>query len=145
MSSLTLTRRTFEQLTRHPVWATLLGLILIVCTASGLTRLVKDTSVEAFIPPEHPALVANEITTERFGLSDAIAVAVLRHDDNNIFTHESLTLVNELTEALMDKGVAWLLAIRAMGESLQGDIVELDRGHITKLVRALRQINVIAD
>ena len=89
-------------LMKRPTATTCVGLLLIVVTAAGLTQLVKDTSVEAFIPPDHPALAANQATTELFGLSDPIAVAVFSKEADGVFHPEVLRVVHQLTLALQE-------------------------------------------
>ena len=91
--------RLFYALTARPVLVVCLGVTLIIASGAGLTRLVKDTSVDAFVPPDHPALQANEMTTDLFGLSEPIAVAVFAKE-GSVFSPRMLTLVHELTEAL---------------------------------------------
>ncbi|MEM7000072.1 MAG: MMPL family transporter, partial [Pseudomonadota bacterium] len=95
-----------EVITRRPIWVALLGFLLILGTAAGLQRIVKDTSVEAFVPPGHPALLANQATTELFGLTDPIAIAVF--SENSVFQERNLALIQQLTDA-----VAMLPNVRA--------------------------------
>ncbi len=89
----------FRRITTYPRTAVLVAVVVIAVAASGLARLVKDTSVKAFIPPEHPALIADAKASEVFGLSDAIAVA-LYDRDASVFTPQTLASVAELTERL---------------------------------------------
>ena len=66
----------FRRVTARPRLTLLLCLFAIGGAAVGLTTLVKDTSVKAFIPPDHPAVVADERARSTFGLADTIAVAI---------------------------------------------------------------------
>ena len=62
----------FQRLTARPRLMLCASIAVIVVLASGLTSLVKDTSVDAFIPPDHPALVADaepRAPTESIALS----------------------------------------------------------------------------
>lgn len=90
----------FEQLIRHrrPILA--ISLLLIVAAGYGLTRLVKDTSVDAFVPPDHPSIQANDRVREVFGLSDPIAIAVMTRDGSSVFQPDILELIATLTEAV---------------------------------------------
>ena len=90
----------FHALTARPALCICLGLVLIASAGAGLTRLVKDTSVDAFVPPGHPALTANDMTTELFGLSEPIAVAVFDKKGGSVFSPATLALVDEITESL---------------------------------------------
>ncbi len=89
--------RFFYGLTARPLLCVILGVCLIAITGAGLLRLVKDTSVDAFVPPGHPALQANDMTKALFGLSDPIAVAVFSKTDSSVFTPRMLGIVSDLT------------------------------------------------
>ncbi|MEO0365182.1 MAG: outer membrane lipoprotein-sorting protein [Pseudomonadota bacterium] len=93
-------QRVFERITARPMIVVMIAIVLIGFLASGLSRLVKDTSVKAFIPPEHPSLIADQRAESLFGLSDTIAVAVLADDGETIFRPVMLQQVTELTEAI---------------------------------------------
>jgi len=93
-------RAFFETLLRHPRLLLVLALVLALLAAAGLTRLVKDTSVDAFIPQDHPSLLAKDRAAERFGLDEPIAVAVLRPSGASVFDPETLALVERLTRAV---------------------------------------------
>jgi predicted RND superfamily exporter protein len=86
----------FRMLTDAPRTMVVLGLITILAMAAGLTRLVKDTSVDAFVPADHSSLLANERVEALFGLTEPIAVAVLTTDGSSIFQPELLTTVEQL-------------------------------------------------
>ena len=90
----------FYQLTARPGLSVVLGLALVIAAGSGLSRLVKDTSLDAFVPPDHPALQASHLTTELFGLSDPIAVAVFSKTDETVFSARLLSVVDDITQAL---------------------------------------------
>ncbi|MDJ0653559.1 MAG: outer membrane lipoprotein-sorting protein [Xanthomonadales bacterium] len=92
--------RFFMRITARPLLALIITLIIIVCSAAGLSRLVKDTSVKAFIPAGHASLVADERATEVFGLSDSIAVAVLTEEYDGVFSPAVLELIGELTRSI---------------------------------------------
>lgn len=92
----------FRSLVNAPRLTVCLGLLLILGTATGLTRLYKDTSVDAFIPADHPSLLANDRTAEVFGLTEPIAVAVMAAEGESIFNARALALIADLTEAISD-------------------------------------------
>ena len=94
------TQRIFQRITDRPGMMLALGLLMIAITASGLTQLVKDTSVKAFIPPGHESLLADAKAAELFGMSDTVAVAIITNDGSSIFTESSLTLIDELTQQI---------------------------------------------
>ncbi|MEM8981753.1 MAG: outer membrane lipoprotein-sorting protein [Pseudomonadota bacterium] len=89
----------FQRITARPHLTLGASLVLIVLLASGLATLVKDTSVKAFIPPDHPALIADANVADVFGVSDAIAIAVVDRD-GSVFSPSTLRLVADLTETI---------------------------------------------
>lgn len=92
--------RLFRALTAWPKLTVCVALALIVAMASGLSQLVKDTSVDAFIPADHPSLAANDRVRELFGLSDTLAVAVFADDGGTVFAPAVMAQIAELTNAL---------------------------------------------
>ncbi|MCR9260667.1 MAG: outer membrane lipoprotein-sorting protein [Pseudomonadaceae bacterium] len=90
----------YDRLTQRP-WITVsLGLLFIIIAGSGLTRLVKDTSIDAFVPAGHESLLANERTKTLFGLTEPIAVAVFTRNGETVFSTQTLAVVEQITEAL---------------------------------------------
>lgn len=90
-------RHYFEHVTGHPRVVLSVALLCIAAAGAGLTQLVKDTSVDAFIPRDHPSMQANDLVREEFGLRDPIAVAVVRNDGASIFNPVDLRLIDQLT------------------------------------------------
>jgi len=90
--------RFFHKVTARPGLALLAAVALIAVAATGLGKLVKDTSVKAFIPPNHPALLADERAEEIFGLSDSIAIAIVTRDSSSIFSPSAFELVAQLSD-----------------------------------------------
>ena len=93
-------RRFFERVTAQPVAVLLLAFVIIAVSATGLTRLVKDTSVKAFIPAGHESLIADSKAADIFGLSDTIAVAVLATNGRTVFEPDMLTLLADISDEL---------------------------------------------
>lgn len=89
----------FARVTARPRLALSLSIIAIVIALSGLTKLTKDTSVKAFIPPNHPALIADQKAADIFGLSDTIAIAVST-TGTTVFEANVLETVTEITETV---------------------------------------------
>jgi predicted RND superfamily exporter protein len=92
----------FRRMTSRPWLVLTAALLVIIVSAAGLTQLVKDTSVKAFIPAGHESLVADTKAADVFGLSDTIAVAIVTTDGRTVFRPDVLTLVAELSEQLSD-------------------------------------------
>jgi predicted RND superfamily exporter protein len=86
--------RFFDALLRWPRLVLALSLVAMIGTAAGLAQLVKDTSVDAFIPPSHPSILANELAEARFGLADPIVIALVAPD--TIFKPRHLAVIESL-------------------------------------------------
>ena len=92
--------RFFWALSGHPKKILFAGLLLIVAMGALMPRLYKDTSAEAFIPDDDPAVVYRKQVEETFGLADPVIVAVTSTGPNGIFTAEGLNLVASLTDKI---------------------------------------------
>jgi len=91
----------FRRVTARPRLTLSLCLIAIGGAAAGLTTLVKDTSVKAFIPADHPAIVADELARTTFGLSDTVAVAVTA-ESGTVFDPAVFAVITDLTTAVSE-------------------------------------------
>lgn len=92
------TQRFFLRVTSRPYAVLVAAVFAIAICGVGLTDLVKDTSVKAFIPAGHESLVADDKAAEIFGLSDTIAVAIVTTDDSSVFRPDVLELISELSD-----------------------------------------------
>lgn len=92
--------RFFWALTGRPWLVILASVILIAIVLSFLPRLHKDTSAEAFIAADNPAVVYRKHVEEVFGLADPVIVAVASSSDNGIFTASGLKTVASLTDKI---------------------------------------------
>ena len=50
-------RNFFKWITSNPLKVVLMGMLLIIAFGVGATKIVKDTTADAFIPTGHSALV----------------------------------------------------------------------------------------
>lgn len=93
--------RFFYGVTTYPRLIVALGILLIVVEATFLPSLVKDTSADAFISNDNPAMVYREHVKDVFGLEDPFVVAVINPLDGGVFNPDSLELVRWLTDHIM--------------------------------------------
>ena len=93
-------RRFFTLVTAYPKTILILGIVLIIGLGSQLPKMVKDTRVDAFIPPDHPALQYRETVKNIFGLKDPMIVAIVNTDTAGIFNPNSLNLVSWISREL---------------------------------------------
>jgi len=65
---------------------------------SFIPQLEKDTRSDAFMPPDHPALVYRNQLKEIFGLKDPMVIAVVNEGEHGVFNPQTLELVAWLTQ-----------------------------------------------
>lgn len=121
----------FWRLTEYPVVAVLASLGFIVWAAVGLGNLQKDISLRAFIPADHPSVVAEQAIEDSFGIGDAFAISLdFAASDTTVFSVEALELIDELTAALgtVDNVDTDRIASIATESSISGseDGIEID-------------------
>ena len=93
-------RSFFLRITAYPKLVVGVAILAILISGAGLSKLVKDTSVKAFIPPGHESLTADNKAAELFGLSDTIAVALVTTDGRSVFAPDILALIDQLSEEI---------------------------------------------
>ncbi len=93
-------RSYFWLITSRPIPVLLIAGIVALVSASFMPGLTRDVSPDAFIPPNHPALILKQRVEESFGLREPIAVGVFRDGPGGIFNPDTLRLIQHLTEAL---------------------------------------------
>jgi uncharacterized protein len=76
------------------------AIAVLVSAVVFLPRLTKDTSAEAFIAADHPAVVYRNAVAETFGLSDPVILALVNDEHGGIYNPRSLNLVSFLTEEI---------------------------------------------
>jgi len=95
--------RFFMGLTARPKLVVVLGIIGILGMGGFIPTLVKDTTPEAFVPPTSPAIVNRDRAKEIFGLADPMAIAVIDTREHGIYNPQTLALVQELTDTIIDR------------------------------------------
>ncbi len=97
MKTNTRTERFFRHITQWPKTIILLGLLLIIATGSFIPTLQKDTRSDAFMPPDHPALLYRDKVEAIFGLKDPMVITVVNEGKHGVFNPASLQLVEWLS------------------------------------------------
>ncbi|MHC4093745.1 MAG: hypothetical protein ACYSVY_26320, partial [Planctomycetota bacterium] len=93
-------RRYFCFVTSHPVAILCIAGLTALLLGSFMLGLTRDTSPDAFIPQDHEALALKKQVEESFGLTEPIAVGVIRDRPGGIFDPASLRLIASLTRAI---------------------------------------------
>ena len=93
-------RPIFLAVVRHPRKVLVASLLAMLAGAVFLPSLVKDTRSDAFLPVGDPSLEARDRAREVFGLADPLVVAVVASEGRDVFTPETLSLVERLSDAI---------------------------------------------
>lgn len=90
----------FRTVTAFPKSVVVLSLLAILGAAAFLPLLHKDTTPDAFIAADNPAVVYRDKVKKIFGLDDPFVVAVIDRREGGIYNPATLTLVRELSDQL---------------------------------------------
>lgn len=122
--------RFFLAVTAFPKTVLIAGLILIIASAVFIPTLEKDTRSDAFMPPDHPALVYREKVEEIFGLKDPMVIAVVNEGSKGVFNPHTLELVDWLTRhvEVMDN----IDPERVTSLATENDIIGTDDGMLVE-------------
>jgi len=99
----------------------IITLLIIITSAAFIPTIVKDTRSDAFMPPDHPALVYQKKSEEIFGLKDPMVIAITSEHASGVFTPQTLKLVDQLTEKI--KNINNIDADRVTSLSTENDII----------------------
>lgn len=120
------TWRFFEAVTAFPKTVLVAVAIVTIATASFLPRLTKDTSADAFMPAEHPAVVYRDKVKDTFGLKDPLVVAIVNTGPSGVFNPESLKLVKWLSDQIA--GLPGIDADRVTSLATEKNIIGVPEG-----------------
>lgn len=90
----------FDRLLRFRWIVLALALVAIAMTGRFVPTIERDTSSDAFMQPDAPALLYKSRMEDVFGLTDPLVIAVIDRDEDGIFDPEALGLVAELSQAV---------------------------------------------
>ncbi len=93
-------QRLFRSAVRRPWITVVVALLIVAGFGSGLSRLVTDTSPNAFLATDNPALVYREFIKDQFGLSDPLVVALISESPDGVYDPDVLGVVKSLTSEL---------------------------------------------
>ena len=116
----------FRFVTAWPKTIIAAGLVLIIGFASFIPTLEKDTRADAFIPPDHPALLFRDKVEDIFGLQDPMVIALVNEGETGVFNPHSLALVEWLTRRL--ETVANIDPERITSLATENDIIGTEDG-----------------
>lgn len=90
----------FQFITEWPKTILAIGLMVILATAVFIPTIQKDTRSDAFMPPDHPALIYQDKVEDIFGLKDPMVITVVNEGEHGVFNPHTLALVERLTQEL---------------------------------------------
>lgn len=90
--------RFFQFITSWPKTVMSMGLMLVLATAIFIPTIQKDTRSDAFMPPDHPALIYKDKVEAIFGLKDPMVITVVNEGENGVFNPHTLALIDWLTD-----------------------------------------------
>lgn len=98
----------------------LISFVVTVLLATGITKLQKDTTVDAFVPSDHPSVVSRDAIRATFGLQDPIVLSI------------SANKGNAFTPAVLNRLFTLHKQIEAIPEVRQGGVKSLvSESHIS--------------
>ena len=113
--------RFFWAVTAYPKTVLALCALAIMGALAALPGLTRDTSAEAFLSPDEPAVVSRKKVQEIFGLADPIVVAILNDGPSGVFNPQTLRLVQTLSDGIGN--LPGINADRVTSLSTQDDII----------------------
>jgi len=111
----------FTLVTQQPKTIMTIAFLLIMISASFIPSIIKDTRSDAFMPPDHPALIYQKKSEEIFGLKDPMVIAITSEHASGVFTPQTLKLVDKLTQQI--KNISNIDADRVTSLSTENDII----------------------
>ncbi len=118
--------RFFNAVTAYPKTVLLLCFLGITAAGAFLPSLVKDTTPDAFIAADNPAVIYRDKVKKIFGLDDPFVVAVVDRGETGIYNAATLGLVRELSEKLA--GLRNVDPDRVTSLSTESNIVGTEEG-----------------
>jgi len=120
----------FQAITAYPKTILLFGTFMILAGAFFLPGMIKDTTVEAFIPQDDPVRVFRDNAKDIFGLKDPMVIAVINNSPNGVFNPNSLALVSWISEHVAD--IEGIDPDRITSLSTENDIIGTEYGMLVE-------------
>jgi uncharacterized protein len=122
--------RFFQAVTAFPKTIIIAGLVLILSSAVFIPTLQKDTRSDAFIPPDHPALIYRDKVEDIFGLKDPMVIAIVNEGKTGVFNPQTLALVDWLTQRI--ESIDNIDPERVTSLATENDIIGTDDGMLVE-------------
>jgi predicted RND superfamily exporter protein len=90
--------RYFNWIIQRPKRVTLLSFLMVLAMGLGIAKVHKESSVDAFVPQNHPASLAREQAAAIFGLEDPIIVGLVAPKNLSVFTPENIETLRSIEQ-----------------------------------------------
>lgn len=90
--------RYFNWVIEQPKRVLLLSFFILLVFGAGVTKVHKESSVDAFVPQDHPAAFARDRASAIFGLEDPIVVGLVAPKNTTAFTPENLETLRRIEQ-----------------------------------------------
>lgn len=113
---------------KRPGWIICAAIALLAPLAAGIGKLQRDSSVDAFVPGDHPAAAARDTARVLFGLDDPMIIGLEAKPGQSIWQVEALAALRHIHDAVrVEPGVikadVMSLASEQLIHGAQGDLL----------------------
>lgn len=88
----------FNWIIERPKRVFLFSFMLMLVLAFGLASVHKESSVDAFVPQDHPAAIARDRASEIFGLEDPIVIGLVAAKNASAFTPTTIETLRRIEQ-----------------------------------------------
>lgn len=90
--------RYFTWIIARPKHVILLSFMLMLTMGLGLVSVHKESSVDAFVPQDHPSAIARDRASEIFGLEDPIVIGLVAAKNTSAFTPTNIETLRRIEQ-----------------------------------------------
>lgn len=88
--------RYFNWVIDHPKRVLFMSVLMVLIVGLGIAKVHKESSVDAFVPQEHPAAIARARAADLFGLEDPIVVGLVAPKNTSAFTPTNIETLRRI-------------------------------------------------
>ncbi|MEP1448235.1 MAG: MMPL family transporter [Paraglaciecola sp.] len=100
MDTNTFKTRYFKWVIQRPKRVTFGSFLIVLLLGLGIAKVHKESSVDAFVPHNHPASVAREQAAAIFGLEDPIIVGLVVPKSGSVFTPTNIETLRRIEKKI---------------------------------------------
>lgn len=92
--------RYFNRIIQRPKRVIFVSFLMVLVLGLGVAKVQKESSVDAFVPQNHPASLARDQAAAIFGLEDPIIVGLVAPKNQSAFTPNSIETLRRLEKKI---------------------------------------------